>query len=89
VGLLPTATYEEHRLQLAPGDRLYFCTDGVFEAENAAEQEFGVERFLQLLAAHREGNLGDSLTAVMTAVESYAAPAGLADDASLLAIERL
>jgi len=89
VGLLPTATYEENRLYLASGDRLYFCTDGVIEAENGDAQEFGVERFLQLLEAHRGGNLADSLTAVMTAVEGYAAPAGLADDASLLAIERI
>ena len=36
-----------------PGDRLLLYTDGVTEAENALEEEFGESRLLAFLDAHR------------------------------------
>jgi PAS domain S-box-containing protein len=87
-GLLPSATYEEHTLTLRPGDRLYLCTDGVFEAETAAGQELGVEGLLERLSRHRELQLDDLLCSVMQSVEEWSEPSGPLDDASILAIER-
>ena len=88
IGLLASATYEEHVLTLSRGDRLYLCTDGIMEAENAAEEEFGVERLLDTLDGSRDSLLGDSLSSVMKRVEQWSAPTGATDDASMLAIER-
>ena len=88
VGLLENATYEEHTVRLSKGDRLYLCTDGIMEAANHAEEEFGVERLLETLEASRDSTLGESLSSVMERVEAWSAPAGAADDASMLAIER-
>lgn len=87
-GLLPTATYEEHSLTLAPGDRVFLCTDGVFEAENASGQEFGVQGLIETLSRNRDESLGDVLSALMEAMEEWSAPAGPMDDASVLGIER-
>jgi PAS domain S-box-containing protein len=89
VGLLASATYEEHTVTLSPGDRLYLCTDGITEAENGAEEEFGVERLLKTLDESRDLTLADSLSSVLKHVEEWSAPAGAADDSSLLAVERL
>lgn len=88
VGLLPSATYEEHSVTLASGDRLYLCTDGITEAENGVEEAFGIERLMQTLDAGGDLPLDDSLSAVMERVEKWSAPAGATDDASLLAVER-
>jgi sigma-B regulation protein RsbU (phosphoserine phosphatase) len=88
VGLLASATYEEHTVTLAMGDRLYLCTDGIMEAENAAEEQFGVEGLLGTLDGSRDSTLGESLSAVMERVEQWSAPAGAMDDASVLAVER-
>ncbi|MGA7523730.1 MAG: SpoIIE family protein phosphatase [Acidobacteriaceae bacterium] len=44
LGILPTATYTETRLQLAPGDALTFLSDGVVEARNAGGELFGFDR---------------------------------------------
>lgn len=88
VGLLASATYEEHAVTLSRGDRLYLCTDGIMEAENAAEEEFGLERLLETLDGSRDSPLGDSLSLVMKRVERWSAPTGTTDDASMLAIER-
>ena len=41
VGLLEEAAYTDYTLQLAPGDRLVLCSDGVLEAENPTGQPFG------------------------------------------------
>ena len=70
------------------GDRLYLCTDGIMEAENAAEEQFGVEGLLGTLDGSRDSTLGESLSAVMERVEQWSAPAGAMDDASVLAVER-
>jgi sigma-B regulation protein RsbU (phosphoserine phosphatase) len=88
VGLLACATYEEHTVTLSKGDRLYLCTDGIIEAQNAAEEEFGVERLLETLDGSRDCTLGESLAAVMERVEQWSQPAGAVDDASVLAVER-
>ena len=52
VGLIPYATYTAAEIQLAVGDRILLATDGIVEAENEAEEQFGDERFLA--AAHNE-----------------------------------
>jgi sigma-B regulation protein RsbU (phosphoserine phosphatase) len=89
VGLLPTATYEEHVIALAPGDRLFFFTDGIMEAENRSEEEFGVERLLDALGANRGLSLNEAVASIMDRIEQWSAPDGPTDDASILAIERL
>ena len=42
-GLFPTASYDELSLQLEPGDSVLFFTDGLSDARNIHDQEFGVD----------------------------------------------
>jgi sigma-B regulation protein RsbU (phosphoserine phosphatase) len=49
IGMFPSATYEESVVDLYPGDILMAFTDGVPEALNSAEEEFGEERLKELL----------------------------------------
>ena len=49
VGLFPDMSYEEAAVDLRPGDVLVAFTDGVTEALNAADEEFGEERLKDLL----------------------------------------
>jgi phosphoserine phosphatase RsbU/P len=44
VGLFPDAAYAQAQHQLAPGDRILLITDGLAEAENTAEEQFGAAR---------------------------------------------
>jgi sigma-B regulation protein RsbU (phosphoserine phosphatase) len=87
VGLLPEASYEERVVRLGPGDRLYFATDGLTEAENTAGQDFGSEKLLEAYDLNRHRPLDDSLTAVIAGAEEWCAPAQLADDVAMLALE--
>jgi serine phosphatase RsbU (regulator of sigma subunit) len=49
LGLFPQMSYEEAAVALRPGDVLVAYTDGVTEALNAAEEEFGEDRLKALL----------------------------------------
>jgi serine phosphatase RsbU (regulator of sigma subunit) len=44
VGLLPKARYEERKVRLEAGERLYFFTGGLTDAESATGEEFGTVR---------------------------------------------
>ena len=49
VGMFPEMEYEEATVELCPGDVLLAFTDGVPEAHNPENEEFGEERLQQLL----------------------------------------
>jgi putative ABC transport system permease protein len=49
VGMFPEMSYEEATVELCPGDVLVIFTDGVPEAHNPENEEFGEERLQQLL----------------------------------------
>ncbi|MBV8865892.1 MAG: PP2C family protein-serine/threonine phosphatase [Acidobacteriaceae bacterium] len=49
IGMFPFASYEESVVDLQPGDVLVAFTDGVTEALNPAEEEFGEERLKELI----------------------------------------
>jgi phosphoserine phosphatase RsbU/P len=52
LGLFPEAEYSSTEIPLRDGDRCLLYTDGVFEAMNAAQQEFGKPRLAEFLRAH-------------------------------------
>jgi sigma-B regulation protein RsbU (phosphoserine phosphatase) len=88
VGLADDA-YEENALTLQPGERLYLYSDGIPEAMNPQFQALGTARLLQLVELARSLPLGDSLDAVLRAVDDWCGAAGPQDDISLLAVERV
>jgi sigma-B regulation protein RsbU (phosphoserine phosphatase) len=88
VGMLEQATYDDETAVLEPGDRLYFYTDGVIEALDDAEHEFGYVRLLAELDRLRDRPLRDGLDQLADIVGDWSA-GRLRDDVSLLAVERV
>jgi len=54
LGLFPEAEYSSTEIPLDSGDRCLIYTDGVFEAMNAAQEEFGKPRLEQFLKTHSD-----------------------------------
>ncbi len=80
--------YREHQLQLQPGDRLVFYSDGVLEAVNQQGQPFGNTGLLNCLAGVTSMPLQDAVDVLADSVLSHAnSEEGLQDDVSILAIE--
>ena len=44
LGIRPDTQYSVKEIQLEPGDRIVFCSDGIIEAENVDRELFGFER---------------------------------------------
>jgi len=54
LGVFPSQTFDVGTMQLERGDRVIFFTDGVTEAGNPQEEEFGDERLVRLLEENRK-----------------------------------
>jgi sigma-B regulation protein RsbU (phosphoserine phosphatase) len=53
LGVFPDATYAEGQAVITAGDRIVLFTDGVSEARNAADDEYGEDRLLASTVASR------------------------------------
>lgn len=49
LGVVAETEYQAVEIELAPGDRLVFCSDGVIEGANPAEELFGFERTAEVI----------------------------------------
>ena len=49
LGTFPEAAYSSVEIRISPGDRCLLYTDGLFEAKNAAQEEFGKARCKEFL----------------------------------------
>jgi phosphoserine phosphatase RsbU/P len=70
---MPIALYSGHgyrdaRVQLNPGDLLFFYTDGLVETEDERGEMFGSDRLQQILSAEH----AESIDAVLGRVEAQA-----------------
>jgi serine phosphatase RsbU (regulator of sigma subunit) len=88
VGLLADAQYTSEVATLDPGGNLVLYTDGVTESQDAAGEEYGVERFAELvagLAGHRSDEI---VNAIRRELLAWVDGGRLADDATAIAIRR-
>jgi phosphoserine phosphatase RsbU/P len=87
IGMIDHASFADETAILQPGDRLYFYTDGVIEALDRAEEEFGYERLLAAFERQRNRPMRAALDFVADTVRDWSGGL-LRDDVSLLAVER-
>lgn len=88
IGMIENASYRDETVSLAPGDRLYFYTDGATEALDASKVEFGSARLMAEIERARDLPLLEGLELLADAVQDWS-DGGPGDDVSLLAIERV
>ncbi|MEX0879253.1 MAG: SpoIIE family protein phosphatase [Thermoanaerobaculia bacterium] len=86
LGMFPNASWKEETVVLEPGDLLCVYTDGVTEALNAADEEFGMDRLARLLEAPAAPS--EICPSVFDAVNAFAADVPQYDDQTLLLIRR-
>ena len=86
VGLLAGAAYKQQMLPLLPGDILLAFTDGISEAMNAAEDEWGEDRMIAEAQAHADLNVAELLQRLFHAADAFAAGAPQHDDMTLVVL---
>ena len=86
VGLLPVSDFVSYSLQMQPGDILAISTDGILEACDKKEEEFGSDRVAALLDQEAEpANLEQTSQDIMKAVQAFGKQV---DDQTLLLVRR-
>lgn len=88
-GLFEGATYEQYTTQVAPGDTLLFCSDGVTDARNLHGDDFGEERLVAVCSANAAQPPDVLLNRVFQAVDDYAAGERQHDDITIAALKVL
>jgi sigma-B regulation protein RsbU (phosphoserine phosphatase) len=89
VGLFATAQYRNQSVELAPGDSLVMFTDGVTEAENAAEEQLGLEPVAELLQTMHGTEAGRILQTIDERVRMHIGDVPAGDDVTMLAVTRV
>jgi sigma-B regulation protein RsbU (phosphoserine phosphatase) len=85
LGVFPKWPYQQAEVSLAPGDRLLLFTDGITEASNAQDEEFGEERLVHLAAALRDRGAHELKNRILQTIASFTG--GHAhDDATLVVV---
>lgn len=88
IGLMRDATFDHHVVRLAPGSALVAVSDGVLEAFDPAEGEFGEDRLLAVLEATARDTAAATRDRIFEAVRRHRSTAAVHDDATVLVIKR-
>jgi sigma-B regulation protein RsbU (phosphoserine phosphatase) len=86
LGVRPQAKYENRTLSLEPGNAMFVCSDGVFEALNESGELFSIERLNRELSAADSADPVEIVRLVRNAVDAFTGDAPKADDVTALAL---
>jgi serine phosphatase RsbU (regulator of sigma subunit) len=88
IGMFANARYAARKLQMRPGDRLVIFTDGLTDAQNAKEEEFGDERLIDCCRTIAAGIDADGVAdRVMRAVAEWSVNTEQFDDTTVVVID--
>ncbi len=87
IGMFDGVEYENHTLELAPGDRVFLHSDGLNEEVNATGQQFGRTRLAEVLAGPADRSLPGTLDAAVQAIADWHGGTHFTDDVSILALQ--
>jgi phosphoserine phosphatase RsbU/P len=86
LGLFEHATFEEGNATLEPGDLLVAFSDGVTEALSTEGEEYGEQRLLDCVQAHRDKSVTELLDSIFASVREFTAGAVQSDDVTALVL---
>lgn len=88
LGVTTEAAFEAMSGEVEPGDRLLLYTDGITEAFNARDEEYGEERLGAYLAVHREASHQELIDGIVADVLRFCGAVRPRDDMTLMALGR-
>ena len=84
MGLFPDFPYSESSVQLEKGDVFVAFTDGISEAMNSAEEEYGEDRLTETLCQMPVRCAADMISYILDRVDKFTASARQHDDMTLV-----
>jgi serine phosphatase RsbU (regulator of sigma subunit) len=84
LGIVLDEQYREKTVQLEPGDRLCFYTDGLVEARNGMGEGYGTQRLEASFAAHGRLSAGPLTERLLVDQQAFRGDQALSDDVTLV-----
>ncbi|MDZ7637675.1 MAG: PP2C family protein-serine/threonine phosphatase [Bryobacterales bacterium] len=88
LGLMAFETQEQAMVEIRPGDILAIYTDGVSEALNLEDEEFGIERLGDVMKRLRSEDAETIVEGIFQAIEYHVGDAPQHDDITLMVLRR-
>jgi sigma-B regulation protein RsbU (phosphoserine phosphatase) len=79
----------EAELILQPNDTFFIFTDGLVEAHDRNNEQFGNDRMLEAIVKHGKSGPHQLIAALLKEVETFLGGKPLEDDVTLIAVQRL
>jgi serine phosphatase RsbU (regulator of sigma subunit) len=86
-GILPDTKYDSATITLAPGDWLIIFTDGLVEAENARQEDYGEARLLTAIEAGKSVEPAEMLKRLMAEVDLFVGNTPQHDDVTCMLLK--
>jgi serine phosphatase RsbU (regulator of sigma subunit) len=80
LGAMPNMAFEEHSLNVAPGDTLFVYTDGLTDRCNAGRDFYSIDRVASLLERSRDADLSSVYDAIYADVTEFESTEEFKDD---------
>jgi sigma-B regulation protein RsbU (phosphoserine phosphatase) len=87
LGLFEDAEYDEVTLNAHPGDVFVFFSDGIIDAVNHQDHQFGRHRVEEVVRKHHEGSADDLIAAIFKAVDEHSAGVSPFDDETVVVVK--
>jgi len=88
LGIIPTAEFEVGKLDLTKGESLVIYSDGVSEANNPREEEFGMDRLKRVVSSNITASAAGMRDKVESALSAFTQTAPANDDITLVIVKR-
>jgi len=89
LGILPMAEFEVGETRLGNGESLIVYSDGVSEANNLNEEEFGLDRLTEVVRRNLSASAAGMRDKVESALSSFTQTAPANDDITLVIVKRV
>jgi len=89
LSVMESFPYENQVVPIDAGGMLVIYSDGVTEAMNSSDDQFGEERLIELIKAHRTLRAQELIDIVITEVRKHTGDAPQTDDITLVVVKRI
>ena len=88
LGMSSNGEYRAEKLDIKPGEVLVIYTDGLSEARNSEDEEYGEERVIKSLLDRPQSGARSLVQACLDGLSRFLGGAPMADDLTIMAIQR-
>ena len=86
LGLFPDVHYDEISVATQPGDAIVFVSDGILDAENEKEEQFGEQRLSNLLCSLRDRPAEEIADVILSEVTRFQGARDRFDDETIIVL---